>query len=105
MNRKKPLIADQITAVALGNGLRIYVAPNHRAPVVTAQIWVETGSIHEEEFLGCGLSHFLEHMLFSGTEKFPGKTEISDRASMLGAKLNAWTSYNHTAYYMEGPSM
>ena len=104
MKIKKPLIADQITSVTLGNGLRIYVAPNHRAPVVTAQIWVETGSIHEEEFLGCGLSHFLEHMLFSGTEKFPGKTEISDRATMLGAKLNAWTSYNHTAYYMEGPS-
>ena len=104
MKVKKPLIADQITSVTLGNGLRIYVAPNHRAPVVTAQIWVETGSIHEEEYLGCGLSHFLEHMLFSGTEKFPGKTEISDRATMLGAKLNAWTSYNHTAYYMEGPS-
>lgn len=104
MKIKSPVISEQITSVSLANGLRLYVLPNHRAPVVTVQIWVETGSIHEEEFLGCGLSHFLEHMLFSGTERFPGKTEISDRANALGAKLNAWTSYNHTAYYMEGPS-
>ncbi|MBR2427731.1 MAG: insulinase family protein [Lentisphaeria bacterium] len=104
MKIKSPVIAEQITSVSLSNGLRIYVLPNHRAPVVTVQVWVETGSIHEEEFLGCGLSHFLEHMLFSGTKRFPGKTEISDRANALGARLNAWTSYNHTAYYMEGPS-
>lgn len=104
MKKNSISISEQTASLQLNNGLRIFVFPNRKAPNVTAQVWMATGSIHEQEYLGCGLSHFLEHMLFSGTEKFPDKMEIADRANRLGARLNAWTSYNHTAYYMEGPS-
>lgn len=99
-----PRIADFLVPHTLSNGLRIYVCPNRRAPVFSAYMTVTTGSIHEEEFLGCGLSHFLEHMLFTGTRKFPGASEISDRAAAAGASLNAWTSATGTTYYMEAPA-
>ncbi len=102
-DKKLPSIAERLESRTLPNGLRIFVYPNRRAPVFTAQAWVATGSMHEEQFLGCGLSHFLEHMVFTGTKNYPGNSEIADKASSLGAVLNAWTSYANTTYYMEAP--
>ena len=49
------------------NGLELVVLEDDSAPVASVQVWVRTGSIHEGEWLGAGLSHFLEHMLFKGT--------------------------------------
>ena len=51
----------------LPNGLEIIVEEDHSASVVSVQAWVKTGSIHEGAWLGAGLSHLLEHMLFKGT--------------------------------------
>ena len=58
--------------VTLDNGLTIMVREDHSAPVVSAQAWCRAGSIHEGRWLGAGLSHVLEHMLFKGTTTRPG---------------------------------
>ena len=52
----------------LGNGLELVVREDASVPLVSLQIWCRTGSIHEGDWLGAGLSHLLEHMLFKGTE-------------------------------------
>lgn len=98
-----PRISGKVRPALFDNGLRAYVIPRNEAPTVTVQAWVATGSIHEDEFLGCGLSHFLEHMLFQGTEKFPGSA-ISDTVTHLGGYLNAYTSKTHTVYYINLPA-
>lgn len=98
-----PSIAEKTVCSELPNGLKIYVYPRPGSGTVFTQAVVRTGSIHEGEFLGCGLSHFLEHMVFSGTETHPGHTDIADRVNALGGNLNASTGYNSTQYYMEVP--
>lgn len=103
MQNSTPSIAEKTICAELPNGLKIYVYPRPGSGTVFTQAVVRTGSIHEGEFLGCGLSHFLEHMVFSGTETHPGHTDIADRVNALGGNLNASTGYNSTQYYMEVP--
>ena len=99
-----PRIAGKVRSVLFGNGLRVFIIPKYEAPTVTVQAWVATGSIHEERNLGCGLSHFLEHMLFQGSEKFPGNA-VADAVTHFGGCLNAYTSKTHTVYYINLPAV
>ncbi|QSH40703.1 pitrilysin family protein [Lentisphaerota bacterium ZTH] len=94
---------SRISSFTLDNGLRIYVNRKTDAPVVSLQSWVETGSVHEGKYLGCGLSHFLEHMLFQGCEGYPGQ-EAADTVNRLGGDVNAYTSFGNTVYHLELPS-
>src|SRR3954464_10067372 len=55
----------------LPNGCEIIVMEKHSAPVVSVQGWVRTGGNDENKWMGAGLSHFCEHMLFKGTTKRP----------------------------------
>ena len=87
----------------LPNGSVLYVLPHTLSPLVLIQAVVRTGSIHEAEYTGCGLSHFLEHMLFQGCERYPG-SEASDRIHALGGSCNAYTAFDHTAFYAELPA-
>ncbi len=98
-----PSIAEKTICAELPNGVKIFIYPRPGSGTVFTQAVVRTGSIHEGEFLGCGLSHFLEHMVFSGTETHPGHTDIVNRINALGGNLNASTGYNSTQYYMEVP--
>lgn len=101
---KVPSIAEATYRRTLANGLEIFVCPRPGSGTVFSQTVVKTGSIFEGEFLGCGLSHFLEHMVFAGTKKYPGPTQIIDRVNELGGNLNASTGYSTTQYYMELPA-
>jgi zinc protease len=94
---------SSINTFSLDNGLRIFVNPKHDAPTVSIQCFVATGSVHEADFLGCGLSHFLEHMLFQGCEGYPGQ-DAANTVNKLGGSVNAYTSYDHTVYYINLPS-
>ena len=89
--------------IHLPNGFRACLIPKHDSPVFSLLTYVGTGSIHEEEFLGCGLSHFLEHMVFMGSSRHPGNG-ISDGVTEMGGYLNAYTSKDHTVYVMNLPS-
>lgn len=91
------------TVETLPNGLTVIIDPDPSVPVVSAQWWVETGSIHEDRHLGCGISHFLEHMVFKGTKDFSG-SELAEVVQAAGGHWNAYTSFDRTVYYIDGPS-
>ncbi|OGV32442.1 MAG: hypothetical protein A2020_01980 [Lentisphaerae bacterium GWF2_45_14] len=93
----------KVKTETLDNGLRIFVYEKKDAPIVSVQAWVKTGSIHEDEYLGSGLSHFLEHMMFQGTAKYPGQA-MSEAIHKCGGETNAYTSYGTTVYYADLPS-
>ncbi len=100
---KMELLKGRVRSASLPNGFRIFAMRKPGAGAVTAQVWVGTGSVNEGERLGCGLSHFLEHMLFQGTKKYPG-LGIADTVQSLGGDVNAYTSHNSTVYYVNLPS-
>lgn len=91
------------TLHTLDNGLRVILDPDSSSPVISTQIWVETGSIHEGEFMGAGLSHLLEHMVFKGTKSFTGE-ELSQTVQAAGGQWNAYTTFDRTVYYIDGPA-
>ena len=72
----------------LDSGLTVIVREDSSAPVVSAQAWAMTGSIHEDHWLGAGLSHILEHMLFKGTEK-RAAGRIDQEVQEAGGYMNA----------------
>lgn len=98
----KELFAEEISRTILDNGLTVLAKEDKSAEVVSVQVWVKTGSIHEGQYLGAGISHYLEHMLFKGTEKRNYK-EISDDLQKVGANINAYTTFDRTVYYVDGP--
>ncbi|MDI6641413.1 MAG: pitrilysin family protein [Elusimicrobiota bacterium] len=85
--------------VALKNGLNIYIKEDHKLPIASIQLWVRAGSIDETE-KNNGISHFLEHMLFKGTEKY-SVGEISRIVESYGGIINAGTSKEFTCYYID----
>ena len=86
----------------LDNGLRVVLIENNRAPVVTQMIWYNVGSV-DESYGKSGLAHFLEHLMFKGTKKFPDNY-FSKFISSNGGSENAFTSFDYTAYYQTIPS-
>src|SRR5438876_4915711 len=89
--------------VTLENGLTVIVREDHSAPVVSAQAWCMSGSIHEGRWLGAGLSHVLEHMLFKGTLTRPG-ARIDQEVQEAGGYMNAYTSFDRTVYWINVPN-
>ena len=81
----------------LDNGLTVVVVTNRRAPIVTQMIWYKVGAADEAPGES-GLAHFLEHLMFKGTEKL-GPGEFSRIIAENGGRENAFTSYDFTAYF------
>ncbi len=79
------------------NGMKVIIKEDHRAPVVISQVWYQVGSAQEHSGI-TGVSHVLEHMMFKGTEKYPSGT-FSSIVAELGARDNAFTGRDYTAYY------
>src|SRR6478609_11305592 len=98
-----PAIPPGVKLVTLDNGLTIITREDHSAPVVSAQAWAMTGSIHEGDWLGAGLSHVLEHMLFKGTATRPG-SRIDQEVQEAGGYMNAYTSFDRTVYWINVPN-
>ncbi len=84
----------------LPNGLRILTVPMPQVQSVTVLIMVGIGSRFEEKEIN-GISHFLEHMAFKGTEKRPSAFDISSLIDGIGGEFNAFTSKDHTGYYVK----
>ena len=88
---------EDVRRTVLSNGLVVLTKEVHTSPIVTSMLWYRVGSRNEE--LGhTGKSHFLEHMLFKGTERFK-KGEIDLLTLKNGGANNAFTSHDFTAYY------
>ena len=86
----------------LPNGLTLIVHEDHSAPVASVQAWCATGSIDEDDHLAAGLSHILEHMLFKGT-KTRSTNVIAQKIQDVGGYINAYTSFDHTVFWIDVP--
>jgi len=85
----------------LDNGLVVLLKKSSELPVVSVQVWVKTGSIYETEQTN-GISHFLEHLVFKGTEKYL-VNQISKKIESYGGIINAGTSKEYTVYFVDIP--
>ncbi|MFW6335911.1 MAG: M16 family metallopeptidase, partial [Phycisphaeraceae bacterium] len=94
---------DRIVA-ALPNRMVIVAQRLPVAPVVSAQIWVKTGSIYEQEHVGAGLSHFLEHLLSGGSTTTRTEAESNAILARIGGQVNAATSLDTVRYFINAPS-
>src|SRR4029079_5324044 len=91
------IAGEDVRRTVLDNGLVVLTKELHTSPIVTSMIWYRVGSRNEE--LGhTGKSHFLEHMLFKGTDRFK-KGEIDLLTLKNGGGNNAFPSHDFTAYY------
>lgn len=95
--------STQATTHSLPNGLTVILDPDPTAPVISTQAWIATGSIHEGDHMGAGLSHLLEHMVFKGTATMTGE-ELSQTVQKAGGQWNAYTTFDRTVYYIDGPA-
>lgn len=84
----------------LDNGLTVLIEENHTNPVVAVRIFVRTGSMYEQEFLGSGISHFFEHIIHGGTTGNRTEAESRTLLETIGNNTNAYTTTDHTAYYI-----
>lgn len=92
-----PARADQVTDFKLDNGMQVVVIEDHRAPVVVHMVWYRVGAADEPAGQS-GIAHFLEHLMFKGTEAYPGGT-LSDLVEANGGTDNAFTSWDYTGYF------
>jgi zinc protease len=86
-----------ISHFTLGNGMEVVVIPDHRVPVVTHMVWYKVGSADETAGTS-GIAHFLEHLMFKGTEKNP-EGKFSKVLATIGGQENAFTTTDYTAYF------
>ncbi|KKR02681.1 MAG: hypothetical protein UT29_C0001G0161 [Candidatus Yanofskybacteria bacterium GW2011_GWA1_39_13] len=80
------------------SGLRLISVPMEGTKTATVLVLVGTGSKYETKEIN-GISHFLEHMMFKGTDKRPGKMDIARELDAIGAEYNAFTGKEYTGYY------
>jgi zinc protease len=88
---------EPVTTFNLDNGLQVVVIEDHRAPVVVQMIWYRVGAADEPPGHS-GIAHFLEHLLFKGTEKI-APNAFSGIVEAQGGDDNAFTSWDYTAYF------
>ena len=96
-----PYVDEAATVLTYNDGYTVVLVPK-KGDVFNISTWVRTGSIHEDERLN-GVSHFLEHLLFKGTQRF-GPGEFDHIMESMGAIINAATWKDFTFYYVTGPT-
>ena len=89
--------STRVQEFRLANGLQVIVIPDHRAPVVTQMIWYKVGAADEPPG-SSGIAHFLEHLMFKGTDKIP-TGQFSKIIAKNGGEDNAFTNHDVTAYF------
>ncbi len=92
-----PATAAEVTSFSLDNGMDVVVLEDHRAPVVVHMVWYRVGSADEPRGKS-GIAHFLEHLMFKGTDTL-GPGEFSAIVAANGGTDNAFTSYDFTGYF------
>ena len=92
-----------VRVTTLSNGLELILREDRSAPVASVQAWCRAGSVDEGRWIGAGLSHVLEHMLFKGTTT-RGGGRIDQEVQGAGGYMNAFTSFDRTVYYINVPN-
>ncbi len=98
-----PFILNAQQIEKLDNGLTFISLQNNKVPLATFQIWIKAGSIYETDYPGSGISHFVEHLLFTDTKKYTG-IEIAKFMKEQGCDMNGYTSFEQTVYHFTLPS-
>jgi len=93
--------AEPVESFRLANGLDVVVVSDRRAPVVTHMVWYRNGSADDPAGKS-GIAHFLEHLMFKGTQRWPAG-EFSKIVAGYGGQENAFTSFDYTAYFQRVP--
>jgi zinc protease len=101
MHSRPSQAAQPVESFRLENGLAVVVVPDRRAPVVTHMVWYRNGSADDPAGKS-GIAHFLEHLMFKGTAKWPAG-EFSKIVAGFGGQENAFTSFDYTAYFQRVP--
>jgi zinc protease len=96
-------LASEPIKTVLDNGLTVILKEDHAAPVVSMHVYVRAGSMYEGEYLGRGISHYLEHLVSSGTTKRT-REEIDRAIEEIGNVSNAYTSKDHASYFITSAS-
>jgi zinc protease len=96
------LSANDLLYKTLNNGMQVAVKKNATNNSVAVYGFVKTGAIKEEQFLGCGISHYLEHLVSSGTTSLHTEAEYVQLGEQLGLMSNAYTTSDITAYHLTG---
>jgi predicted Zn-dependent peptidase len=81
------------------NGLTLLTVPIETAASITMSVFVKAGSRYEEKQLN-GMAHFLEHLHFKGSKKYPSAKKLSEVIDAVGGEFNANTGKEHTQYYI-----
>jgi len=97
-----PDTAIAVSEFRLENGMQVVVIPDRRSPIVTHMVWYRNGSTDDPPGKS-GLAHFLEHLMFKGTERYPAGA-FSETLAALGAEENAFTGWDFTAYHQRIPN-
>jgi len=87
----------------LDNGLRILTVPLPNLESAAITLWIGVGSRFEKD-KSAGISHFLEHIVFKGSKKFPSAKKVSYALDSIGAEANAATSHEWTNFYVKSAS-
>ena len=93
---------DGLTSTKLANGLQVVLKPSRVAPVASFWVWYRVGSRNEGPGL-TGVSHWVEHMLFKGTERYP-RGEFDKAVARAGGVFNGMTWQDWTTYFETFPS-
>jgi len=99
--RAQTVTSERPATFTLSNGMQVVVIPDHRTPVVTQMTWYKVGSADETPGKS-GLAHFLEHLMFKGTDAHPAG-EFSQTVLKVGGNENAFTSLDYTGYFQRVP--
>jgi insulysin len=97
---KSPEDDRDFRVVRLSNGMRVLLVSDKSATAAAASVTVGAGSVHNPRSVQ-GLAHYLEHMLFLGTSKFPDENLYSATLASHGGSSNAWTSHELTSYHFD----
>lgn len=96
------MITSKVRKKVLKNGLTVLVVPQQTVPKVSVQLWYNVGS-KDEKSGEKGIAHFIEHMIFKGTEKL-SESDINMITHKLSGYCNAFTSYDYTGYLFDFPA-
>ena len=89
----------------LDNGMKVFFVKDRSTSMASVRTYVRAGSVDEEGYgLGGGLSHYLEHLVAGGTTEKRSEKEYEEIISNLGGAFNAYTTTDHTSYYINTTS-
>ncbi len=96
--------SEEVSRAVLKNGLVVLIQEAHDVPLVAIEAHIRAGSATEYGYLGSGISHYVEHMLFKGTKNWPAPGDIEREIKSLGGYINAYTDHDTTAVHIIVPS-